>query len=151
MDIKSIFDRLYGGAEQQWSQGSGGNDEDWQEEAQVRPAVQLPKIPKLWLALVSAFFVFAVLLTWLATFLTDMYWFESQGYETIFWRRITAKWELFFVALIPAFIVYWVNWRLALKNGLHSLSETSGQELALPISKWLLIGVAGFMAVVNAL
>ena len=151
MDIKSIFDRLYGGAEQQWSQGSGGNDEDWQEEAQVRPAVQLPKIPKLWLALVGAFFVFAVLLPWLATFLTDMYWFESQGYETIFWRRITAKWELFFVALIPAFIVYWVNWRLALKNGLHSLSETSGQELALPISKWLLIGVAGFMAVVNAL
>ena len=151
MDIKSILERLMGVPERQWQQGAGDNDDDWKEEAQPRPTVKLPKIPKLWLFLVGAFFVFAIVLPGIARFLTDMYWFESQGFESVFWRRLTAKWELFFVALVPAFLIYWLNWKLALKNGMGYLSQAAGEKLDMPVSRWLLVGVAAFMAVINAL
>lgn len=151
MELREIIDRIYGTSGRQWTDGSGGNEEDWGDEAPRMPQMRLPKISRVWLALGGIFVVFAVILPGLSGFLTNLYWFESHGYEAVFWRRFTAQWELFAAALVPAFIIYWLNWRFAWNSGMRLLSGASGESSPMPSAKWMLVIIAGVMAVVNAL
>lgn len=150
MDLKDIFERLNNAPGRQWSQGRGDNEEYYEEERQTRPVIKIPKLPKVWLILGAIFFFFSLILPWLATFFTDLYWFESMGFESLFWRRVTARWELFFVALVPAFLIYWGNWRYAFNNGLRLLTESSG-AVEMRSAKWTIAGIAAVMAIINAL
>lgn len=150
MDLKDIFERLNNAPGRQWSQGRGDNEEYYEEESPTRPVLKIPKLPKVWLILGAIFFFFSLILPWLATFFTDLYWFESMGFESLFWRRVTARWELFFVALVPAFLIYWGNWRYAFNNGLRLLTESSG-AVEMRSAKWTIAAIAAVMAVINAL
>lgn len=151
MDFKKIIDRLYGMPGREWTDGSGDNEDGWAEEKSQRPQLRIPKISRIWLILGGIFLLLTVILPWLAKFLTDMYWYESQGFESIFWRRFTAQWELFFVALVPAFLIYWLNWRFAWNSGMRVLQASTNEEPQLPSSKWVLVLIALLMAVVNAM
>ena len=151
MDLKDLFERLGKMQGQEWSEGSGDND-GWQEERPTRPNVKLPKISKTWAVLIAAFILFTVILPQIAKFLTDLYWFESQGFETVFWRRLTTKAMLFTAAVIPAFVIYCFNWRIALKNGFATLTGTTEHGAAAAQSyKWIILAAAGVMSVLNAL
>ncbi|NLD04299.1 MAG: COG1615 family transporter, partial [Synergistaceae bacterium] len=65
--------------------------------------------------------------------------------------RFTARWELFFIALVPTFLIYWFNWNSAWKNGLRLINESSGEDVKFNASKWVIIVVAALLAIVNAL
>jgi uncharacterized membrane protein (UPF0182 family) len=151
MDIKKIIESLYGQTHQEWTDGSGDNENGWEDERPRIPNFKIPKISKIWLILGGIFLIFAVILPGLARFLTNLYWFESYGFESVFWKRLTAQWEIFFVALVPAFVVYWLNWSSAWKNGMRLIKEPSDEKVEFNTSKWVIIGVAALFAVVNAL
>lgn len=151
MDLKKIFESMYGHTRQEWTDGSGDNENGWDDARPKIPNIRMPKISRLWLGLGGLFLLFTVILPGLAIFLTDLYWFESYGFEAVFWRRFTARWELFFIALVPAFLIYWYNWRSAWKNGLRLISDGSEEVVGLRASKWAIIAAAALFAVVNAL
>ena len=150
MDLKDLFDRVSSGAQREWTSGSGDNGSSW-EDARPRQMPRLPHISKLWLSVIALFVTFAVLLPALAGIITDYWWFQSHGYQAIFWRRLTARWELFAAALVPAFVIYWLNWRYAWKNGIGNLSDITDGEVKLPSAKWPLVIAAFVLALVNAL
>lgn len=152
MDIIGIFEKLKG-QRRQWYPGAGDN------ESQQRPydsdgtnkTPGFPKISKLWGVLIALFILFAIVLPGLAKFLTDLYWYESLGYETVFWRRFSARWELFAVSLVPAFFAYLFNWRLALKNGSIMYVYEEEERVFRKYARRMICGAAFLIAVVNAL
>ena len=151
MDLKKIFESLYGHTRQEWTDGSGDNENGWEEERPKIPNIRMPKISRIWFILGGFFILFTVILPGLAVFLTDLYWFEAYGFGSVFWRRFTARWELFFIALVPAFLIYWINWNYAWKNGLRLMNDASGEDVKFNASKWVIIVVALLLAVVNAM
>lgn len=150
MDIRDIIDRLNGTVRGDWTQGSGDNGGGQTENEGGVPRVRLPRLSKLWIALIALFVLFTMILPWCAEFLTDLYWFSAGGFKSVFWRRITAQWELFFTALVPAFLVYFLNWKFAAKDGIHIVSEGEGAVFPFKKSRIVVIAAAVF-AVVNAL
>ena len=84
MDLKKIFESLYGRTRQEWTDGSGDNESGWNEERPKIPNIRMPKISRIWFILGGIFILFTVILPGLAVFLTDLYWFESYGFESVF-------------------------------------------------------------------
>ncbi|MDO5562543.1 MAG: UPF0182 family protein [Synergistaceae bacterium] len=148
MNINDIFEKLMRPQERQWSEGDGNNGEDWRGESPSRPQVNMPKLQKVWIAVGVGFVFVAILLPWIATFLTDIYWYEAQGFASMFWRRFFARWELFAAAFVPTFIIYLLNWRYAFNSGADNLS---GSPIRLPHVKWIIAAAAAFMAFTGAL
>lgn len=138
-------------SQRQWTQGSGDNGEGWDDERERMPRIELPKVKKFWFVLGGLFILFAVVLPWFATFMTDLYWFEAQGFESVFWRRFWARWELFAAALAPGFVIYALNWQLAWKRGVRLMEEAGADALAGRRVRLFILGAALLVAAVNAL
>ncbi len=151
MDLKKLLDNIYSRPRQEWTDGAGDNQNGWNDEGPRMPNIKIPRISRIWLILGGIFLLFTVVLPGLAIFITDLYWFESYGFEAVFWKRFTARWELFFIALVPAFLIYWLNWRSAWKNGLRLISGGSEEEVGIKASRWAIMAAAVLFAVVNAL
>lgn len=151
MDLRKIFEQLNEMPRSSWSEGEGDNNyEELDEERSIRPQLKLPHISKVWLIIGGFLLLFVVVLPGLAHFLTDLYWFESHGFEAVFWRRLFVRWELFVLALVPAFLTYWFNWRFSFKHGFENISPyTPG--LSIPRINKLIIGISVAFAIVNAL
>lgn len=153
MDIIKIFEYVSGRSDREWSEGDGANNE-WnnnsEEVRQEQASNPLKGLPKLWLAVAGAFFLFSIVLPWLAGFLTDFYWFSEYGFESVFWRRFTAQWQLFAVALVPAFLVLLFNWNKAFTKA-SELNAGFANNTALLITKKSILFAALFFAFTNAL
>ena len=153
MDIIKIFEYVSGRSDREWSEGDGTNDE-WSNgrgaEKQAPAANPLKGLPKFWIAATGAFFLFSVVLPWLAGFLTDFYWFREYGFESVFWRRFTAQWQLFAVAFVPAFLVLRFNWSKAFAKA-SELNAGYANNTALLITKKSVFFAALFFAATNAL
>ena len=150
MDLKDILGRAFGQREE-WTSGDGNNDSGWDPNGPRIPQIRLPKFSKLWLLLGLLFILFVIVLPALAGVVTDYWWFQSHGYEAVFWRRLLTRWELFAAALAPAFLVYWLNWRCAWRSGeanLEGLAESGKGRVS---SKWVIIAAAFVFAALNAL
>ena len=105
---------------------------------------------KIWFVIGGIFILFTAVLPWFANFMTDLYWFEANGYDAVFWRRIVAQWELFAAALVPGFAVYALNWRVAWKRGSAFLGGAAETPQFRKIGK-LVFAAAFVVAAVNAL
>jgi len=117
MDLIGIFEKLKGRG-RQWYPGAGDNEHQLAYGSDDAPKMpKWPRFSRLWIALLLFFVLFVIVFPALANFLTDLYWYEAIGFESVFWRRFTARWELFLVSVVPAFLIYFLNWRLAFKNG----------------------------------
>lgn len=137
--------------QREWTQGSGDNGENWDDERPQMPRIELPKVKKFWFVAGGLFILFAVVLPWIATFMTDLYWFEAQGFESVFWRRFWAQWELFAAALVPGFIIYSLNWQLAWRRGLRQIDDAGADARAGRRVRLFILGAALLVAAVNAL
>ena len=150
MNLNDIFDRIKGEGAQQWTEGDGANGESWGGKSD-RPRTVPRKVNKFWFIAAGAIVIFGILLPWIATFLTDLYWFEAQGFSSIFWKRFFASWELFGAAFIPAFIICILNWRIALRRGLSFVDEDAAESLNVKKLKRIIYAAAVFVAAFNAL
>lgn len=148
MNINDLLRTLLSGG-RVWTEGSGDNGDGWDDERQQIPQMRLPKVKKFWFVALAFFVVFAVILPWLATFLTDLYWFQAQGFESVFWRRFAARWELFAAAFAPAFVIYYVNWRVAWKRGIRLGGDFVDLGRAVSLRR-IIIGAAIAAALLNA-
>ncbi len=85
-----------------------------------------------------------------AGFITDLYWFEANGYEDVFWRTYTTQWGLFALFFVVSFALYAVNWRLALRRG-AAFAEATLDPAAVTVMGRLVLLLAAFFAAVNGL
>ena len=150
LDINDLFREMMNRGRREWTDGRGDNGEGWDDGERRPPNIRLPKVKKIWLALGGLFVLFTMILPWFANFMTDLYWFEANGYDAVFWRRIVAQWELFAAALVPGFAVYAVNWRVAWKRGSAFLGGAAEDPQFRKMGKLVFV-VAFVVAVVNAL
>lgn len=149
MDINELFRTLMSRGAREWTEGDGDNGEGWWDGGRRSPEIRMPRVKKRWFALAGAFIVLTMALPWLAGFMTDLYWFESQGFEAVFWRRIVTQWELFFFALISGFAVYALNWGLAWRRGVRFSGVTGGRPAKLTGA--MIFAAALAVAVVNSI
>ncbi|MDO4988110.1 MAG: UPF0182 family protein [Synergistes sp.] len=75
------------------------------------------KTNKLLAAAVSLFALFGLILPWLSGIITDLYWFEAQGFAILFWRRYIAQAQLFAAAFVASFVIFAANCFIAARNG----------------------------------
>lgn len=152
MDLKTFLNNtlgdLFGQRGVEWSQGSGDNEGDGCEYTETEP--RRPRFFKLWIALVVFFILFFVLLPWSATFITDLYWYGSLGYESVFWRRFIAMLQIFIAVFVPTFLIYLLNWRAALRNSAGSVPASAFFGSA-KLSQRAVLAVALVMAAISAL
>ena len=104
--------------------GDDGPDEDGPEGAERPERPRRPASrrrvesrssgPRLgvWLV-VGIIFVLFLLLTGGVDLWTDVLWFQSVGFESVFWTRLTAGWGLFLAGLVVAVVVILGNLLLA--------------------------------------
>lgn len=153
MDLNDIFRTINSmkNGRKQWTPGDGDNGTGWNDDDGGHvPKLRIPKVGKFWFILGALFVLFTIILPSLADFMTNLYWFESQGFEAVFWRRFWARWELFAAALIPAFAVYALNWVWAFRHSpLHQMGEE--EEKKERFQKKLVLGAAAVAAILNAL
>ncbi|MEG1641653.1 MAG: UPF0182 family protein [Synergistaceae bacterium] len=151
MDINKLLDSIMKNGNAEWSEGNGTND-TWENENtnQSSQVPKMPKIPKIWIVLLGLFFLTTILLPWFAKFMTDLFWFQEYGFESVFWKKFIAQWELFFISIVPAFLVYYFNWSFAFKKS-KSINAFYANEQAVPLNGKIIVGVALFMAFMNAL
>ena len=150
LDINDLFREMMNRGRREWTDGRGDNGECWDDGERRPPNIRLPKVKKIWFALGGLFILFTMILPWFANFMTDLYWFEANGYDAVFWRRIVAQWELFAAALVPGFVVYALNWRIAWKRGSAFLGGAAEDPQFRKMGKLVFV-VAFVVAVVNAL
>lgn len=121
MDLRDILEKFAGQSGFEWPRGAGGR---WREKwGRLEPRFLL-------LVFALLILVFFILLPWLAYFITDLYWYESMGLESVFWRRFTARIQLFAVLFFTALLIYVLNWRLARRGAVGDLQTA---RLDLPI------------------
>ena len=70
MDIKKIFETLYGNQRREWTDGSGDNENGWEEQRPRIPNIRMPRISRIWIILGGFFLLFTVILPGLAIFIT---------------------------------------------------------------------------------
>jgi len=76
------------------------------------PTVRMPRLPsrgRLILAIVAALIVLIVLISVYVSLYTDLLWFRSVGYATIFNRRLTTQLLLFFVFAVAMVLIVGAN------------------------------------------
>lgn len=146
MNIDDIFRNL--GRQREWTGGSGDNGEGW-DEADEAPKRIVPPVKKRWFAAAALIVLFTMVIPSLASFLTDLCWFDSQGLEALFWRRIFAWWELFAVSWFAAFVIFALNWTAALRRGSANAEEMPAAMLRR--IRLLSLAAAFVFAVMNAL
>ncbi len=144
MDINDFFRMLTNRPRREWTPGSGDNGDGWEDEGRMRGG-EPPRVKKSWFVLGGLFFFFAFLLPWFAAFMTDLYWFEAQGFESVFWRRFWARWELFAAALLLGFSIYALNWQLAWRRGARAEGRAARR------ARLFIFGAALLAAAVSAL
>ncbi|MSP13307.1 MAG: UPF0182 family protein [Chloroflexi bacterium] len=106
---------------------------------------------RLLLVLAIVVTLFLIIFSLISGFYTNLLWFEAQGYGSVFWTTLFAKWGAFLLGFILSTLIVAVNLllarRLAWKGPLYI-----GQRSVLPISgRWLnlgLIGVALFFGLI---
>jgi uncharacterized membrane protein (UPF0182 family) len=70
------------------------------------------------LTLVAAFaVVLIVLMVLLAGWTQKWLWMQQLGYTGIFWGILSAKWTMFALAFVAAFLYVWINLRVAARDG----------------------------------
>lgn len=151
MDLRKLLENLYGYPRQEWTDGAGDNEGGWEDDSPPAPRIRIPKISRVWLVLGAVFVLFTVVLPGIAVFITDLYWFESHGFQSVFWKLFTVRWELFIITLIPAFAFYRINWGRAWKSGLRLAEDSYEGAAGIRLSGWALTGAAALFAVVNSL
>lgn len=124
MDIRTLLQQLLGmPGSRSWTEGTGSNEEGEESQDSGLPKIKLPVVKKIWFLLIGLLVLFTVILPWLSVFITDLWWFQAQGFEPVFWRRFAARWELFAAAVVPSFALYYLNWRWAWKKGSENASD----------------------------
>lgn len=103
--------------------------------------VAMPAVRRRWILLLLLLALPLLAIWGGAVFITDLYWFEANGYESVFWRKYIAQWSLFGATFAAAFVLYAVNWRLALRRG---------AEYAVGVADLALVRLAGELSLVLA-
>lgn len=136
--IDDLLKKFKSGHGVEWLEGSGDNEDSASGSGRRRA----PLLTKLWLVLGLLFVTFFIALPMLASFITELWWYQSQGFEQVFWRRFTAQLELFFVVLIPTFLIYFANWRLAWRFGEGGALFPAGRQRRMVLLAALAISMA---------
>lgn len=151
MDINDLFRNIKNGG-REWTTGDGDNGSGWDDGSSPAREIKIPKLNKFWFLVGSLFVLFGIVLPSIADFMTNLYWFEAQGFQSVFWRRFWVKWELFAAAFVPAFAVYALNWSIAFRRSSARLVEmTRDEEAKTRFLRRALIGAAFVAALLNAL
>ena len=90
LDINDLFREMMNRGRREWTDGRGDNGEDWDDGERRPPNIRLPKVKKIWFALGGLFVLFTMILPWFANFMTDLYWFEANGYDAVFFRALRS-------------------------------------------------------------
>ncbi len=104
--------------------------------------------------LVIVFIILMMIASTVIHFVTDLWWFQSAGYEQIFWKTLTYEAALWVIAFLVYFTFIYGNFQLALYLTRH---QTFQIRLPMPIPGSLVqavklagLAVAGFFAFVAA-
>lgn len=87
---------------------------------------------------VTIFVALAVvfLLLFTATMITDWFWFQEVGFQSVFITTVLSKWGLRLLVALYFFLVLYINLRLTSRH-LHIEPETVEGENVIPIRKYV--------------
>jgi uncharacterized membrane protein (UPF0182 family) len=113
-------------------------DDEWfsgEDSSPKRPFPSFPfKINKGIIFAAAAGLSLLVLLPALAEFYSDLLWYNSEGFGSVFWTRLLARIPLFLSGFVTYSLVLWLNFNAARKNlkaHLPAREEIFGSRAAL--------------------
>jgi uncharacterized membrane protein (UPF0182 family) len=86
------------------------------------------RLIRLSLALVGALALLLVLSVIWVNYLVDLWWFDSLGYGFYFWERLLYRYLIFAVVALPFFLIFVLNFRIALRYLVATRSSGPGEK-----------------------
>ena len=102
---------------------------------------------------IGVIFALFVLLGLFASFITDMWWFDSLGYIEVFWKTYSAQYALWFIGFVVFLIIANINISIALKSQSNLTVDPRLQQFVDGFGKaikWLAYGGSIFLAFIMA-
>ncbi len=140
-DIPEVFRRAMEEAGWESNKGDGGG--------QRPPIPRRPQQPRgsnrsFWI--IGILFLLFISVNWVVSIYTDWLWFSEMNYQNVWLTRWSYQLLSFAAFFVVAFLILWGNWQLARRRAIKATPEFYPRFLQITGVKWILTGVALFLA-----
>ncbi len=96
-----------------------------------------------------AFIAFVILLAASAKFITDLLWFDSLGFNGVFWTMYESRYLLWLAGFVVFFVIMIINLRIALRSGSPYYANARVEQVVNALGKYFTYLVYGGAAVLG--
>jgi hypothetical protein len=147
VDIPEVFKRAF---DEGWGDEKGGGEGDGNGGQGPSPGPGRAWWTSRWIWI--AILIVALLLSfnWIISTYTELLWFDAQSFRNIWLIQLGVRLAAFVVLFIIAAGFLLINWRVAFKNALKTVSMAPIRPLELPGMNWVISGLALFASFIFA-
>jgi uncharacterized protein len=113
---------------------------------------QLPRRRARWIA-IAIVVVFLIAANFLATFYTDVLWFQELGITSVLWKSLGTQYVVGAIVAVFVAAVLWVNLWVASRSapayGPHREQIDHFRDAISPYLRWIRFGIAGFIGLIS--
>ena len=143
-DIPEVFRRAMEEAGWESNKGNGGEGGGKRPPMPRRPQQPRGSNRNFWI--IGILFLLFISVNWVVSAYTDWLWFSELNYQNVWLTRWSYQLVSFAAFFIVAFLILWGNWQLARRRAIKATPEFYPRFLQITGVKWLLTGVALFLA-----
>ncbi|HET6444924.1 MAG TPA: UPF0182 family protein [candidate division Zixibacteria bacterium] len=146
VDIPEVFRRAFD--DDGWDEQGGDGDGNGGRQPSYGPGRAWWSSRWIWIAIL----IITLLLSfnWIVSTYTEWLWFDAQSYKNVWLTQLVVRLVSFVVLFIVAAVVLLINWRIAFKNALKTVSMAPIRPLELPGMNWIIIAIGLFASFIFA-
>ncbi|MGB3716996.1 MAG: UPF0182 family protein [Candidatus Promineifilaceae bacterium] len=147
VDIPEVFRRAF---DEGWGDENGGGDGDGNGGQGPRQGPGRTWWTSRWIWIPILIVALLLSFNWIISTYTDWLWFDSQSFRNIWLTQLGVRLAAFVVLFIIAAGFLLINWRVAFKNALKTVSMAPIRPLELPGMNLVIIGLGLFTSFIFA-
>jgi uncharacterized membrane protein (UPF0182 family) len=147
VDIPEVFRRAF---DEEWGDENGGGDGDGNGGQGPSQGPGRAWWTSRWIWIAILIVVLLLSFNWIISTYTEWLWFDSQSYRNIWLTQLGVRLAAFVVLYFIAAGFLLINWRVAFKNALKTVSTAPIRPLELPGMSWIISGLALFASFIFA-
>ena len=134
----------------EWSDGDGDNDSEWDGGWKKRPTRGNIKIPRLPVIAGAVILLIFLCFSGFVSFYIDVLWYESLGLVSVLWRMILPQIVLVVLYALVTFAAYSLCWRRAIRTGTEEFRAAAGNDAELVPQRYAVV-CAALLAVMGGM
>jgi uncharacterized membrane protein (UPF0182 family) len=147
VDIPEVFRRAF---DEGWGDEKGGGDGEGNGGQGPGQGPRRTWWTSRWIWIAILIVILLLSFNWIISTYTEWLWFDALSFRNIWLTQLGVRLVAFVVLFIIAAIFLLINWRVAFKIALKTVSMSPIRPLELPGMKWIVTGLALFASFIFA-